>query len=349
MIAGSKRDREEEDADGGGGAGAEQGSSVTGSGTVSVQLFLPGGSAGWVIGRRGEQVQRVREASGCDVHVSDGHDSSAVGGGEAGGAGGAGEGGGRRTASMVGSAHAVGLAFRLVWRLVQEWEVDAARGNPYVALSRDGQGLAVQSARLFVSPSAAGALIGKQGTTVQELRERSGADIAVHGGRDGQQASVTIRGSQAQVESGFDAVVAQLLARRGEGEGRPEAAKPASDGPGVESGPFAGMVVEGEADVVVTQVGVPKELVGRLIGRNGVGIKEIRAETGCALVVESDKAADRRVHLEHAAFGPEPPEGGGGSAIRIVTLAGHEPRVRRAIQLVRDRLADAIVRAAAFG
>jgi predicted RNA-binding protein YlqC (UPF0109 family) len=210
----------------------------------------------------------------------------------------------------------------------------------------------VQNATLLVSASAAGALIGKQGTTAQELRERSGADISVRGGREGEQGVVNIRGSQAQVESGFDAVVGRLTTRRREGEeerrgegggGAPGAAESA--------GPFAGLVVDEGVDVIVTQVAVPTEFVGRLIGKSGVAIKEVRLETGCAVVVESDKAAERRVQLERAAFGgdglpaaDEAALGAWGSSVRVVTVSGSQPRVARAIDLLRDRLADAMVR-----
>jgi predicted RNA-binding protein YlqC (UPF0109 family) len=254
-----------------------------------------------------------------------------------------------RTADLRGSLHSVCLAFRLIWKLVQHYEMEQVRDNPYVALSADGSALAMQSAALLVSASAAGALIGPGGSVVQALRESTGADISVKGARDDLPGLVTIRGSGALVEAGFDAVVAKLCERA------PPSASGTTPGPvqyadgAIASGPLAGLRIPDDdpaaaASLTALAFAIPSAYAGRVIGRGGSQIKAMRAECGCAVVVESDDSAARREALAAAAVADDAATAAEAS-IRIVTVTGTPAQIKRALALLEDALAQAMAHA----
>ena len=74
--------------------------------------------------------------------------------------------------------------------------------------------------------------------------------------------------------------------------------------------------------VTTTQVSVPDEHVGRLIGRGGETINRIRQQSGCRIDIAKSDSSNT-------------------TGLRIVTLSGDQSAIMRAQDMLRQKLAEA--------
>jgi transcription antitermination factor NusA-like protein len=122
--------------------------------TVALRFIISSKEAGSIIGKKGDNIKRIREESGAKINISDASFTE-------------------RIVSVTGSASQILKAFLMI---VTKFEEEPPTG------SQNGSGVAAAGQvilRLIVPNANCGSLIGKGGSNIKELRESSGATIQV--------------------------------------------------------------------------------------------------------------------------------------------------------------------------
>lgn len=114
---------------------------------MSEDYKVPDGMVGLIIGRGGEQINKIQQDSGCKVQIA--HDSAGLP---------------ERSVSLTGSADAIQRAKALIDEIV-------SRGHE----STNGQGGSMQE--MIIPAGKAGLIIGKGGETIKQLQERAGVKM----------------------------------------------------------------------------------------------------------------------------------------------------------------------------
>lgn len=226
---------------------------------VQVHFALPDGLAGAILGKGGARVKETEQLAGCRVSVSQR------------------DGTGDRRVVMVGHAQQVGTAQGIVHDQLQDAAKEAGLGE-----------LQEITAVLFVRRSAAGAVIGKSGAGLKHVRETSEAKVSLAREEVLGQRPCTIAGTLHQVLEAERCVLelirsVPVLEEDFESNGT----KRALPG-GPES--YAGLPLAKRARVESegsTKILVPAEHVGRIIGKQGAGLRSIRE--GCGVQVEASQ------------------------------------------------------------
>lgn len=130
---------------------SHDGSNFDSGPTITLRFLVNGKEAGSIIGKKGDNVKKLREESGAKVSISD---SSSI----------------ERIASVVGSSSQIVKAFSMI---CNKFEADTRRQN---SASDSSYSLTF---RLIVPNICCGSLIGKSGANIKELREASGATVQV--------------------------------------------------------------------------------------------------------------------------------------------------------------------------
>jgi len=163
--------------------------------------------------------------------------------------------------------------------------------------------------KTLVPKAAVGGIIGKQGATIKQLRETSGAKISISeqvGSGPGAEQTVTITGTSQALETALKEVNNQIQLLNGEtwfstwlqasgagynasnswgGQGGQMPYRGGNmNSPGVDimyrvAGQLPSYVMEDSRGFALSCV-VPNRLVGGLIGRGGAGTKEVQMQTG---------------------------------------------------------------------
>ncbi|XP_059913919.1 far upstream element-binding protein 1-like isoform X2 [Gadus macrocephalus] len=122
--------------------------------TASEDFKVPDGMVGFIIGRGGEQISRIKQASGCKIQIAP--DSGGMP---------------DRSVTLTGSPDAIQAAKRLLTEIVE-------KGRPTPAFHHnEGPGMSVQE--IMVPASKAGLVIGKGGETIKSLQERAGVKMVM--------------------------------------------------------------------------------------------------------------------------------------------------------------------------
>lgn len=115
---------------------------------VTEEFRVPDGMVGLIIGRGGEQINKIQQDSGCKVQIA--HDSAGLP---------------ERTVSLTGTADAIQKAKSLIDEIV-------SRGHEG---STNGQAGSMQE--MIIPAGKAGLIIGKGGETIKQLQERAGVKM----------------------------------------------------------------------------------------------------------------------------------------------------------------------------
>ena len=178
------------------------------SAVVVARLLLPGSQAGAIIGRAGDNIRAVRQASGCAVRVLDADDNPVcVPPSE-------------RVVQLTGTWAQVAAALDLVLPLLRELPQRRSTGpiglpkphsgggharhpgsaSPGRSDTQAGGVVASFSAHITVPSSSVGSIIGKSGANIAQIRAISGARIKVHDAVAGSsQRHIEIGGTAEQV------------------------------------------------------------------------------------------------------------------------------------------------------
>ncbi|XP_047434188.1 far upstream element-binding protein 2 [Mugil cephalus] len=115
--------------------------------TMTEEYRVPDGMVGLIIGRGGEQINKIQQDSGCKVQIA--HDSAGLP---------------DRSVSLTGSPDAIQRAKALIDDIV-------SRGHE----STNGQSGSMQE--MIIPAGKAGLIIGKGGETIKQLQERAGVKM----------------------------------------------------------------------------------------------------------------------------------------------------------------------------
>lgn len=249
------------------------------------RFLAPVSKAGFVIGRSGEHVRRIRQETGAIVHlepVEDGCDWRVVVVRSTEGS----------TAIYCGAQEAL---LRCVHRCCKQDEAGRL------------------TVRLLVSSGQVGAVLGKGGAVISAMRADSGASIRVVTGADDTDdilscaqpgdAMVVVEGRPPAVDAALTAVMLCLggptstfPAPRASGPGRrsvhliPSFTNPPMEPAGVRQ------VYPGEGNKVVMHIAADQ--VGAVIGKGGANITQIRSISGAGVrLVEGEGGAERELEI----------------------------------------------------
>uniref|UniRef100_A0A0N4ZP28 K Homology domain-containing protein n=1 Tax=Parastrongyloides trichosuri TaxID=131310 RepID=A0A0N4ZP28_PARTI len=117
---------------------------------LTVRLLMQGKEVGSIIGRGGDQIRSIREKSQAKINISDGSCPE-------------------RIVTITGNEVTINKAFTMICDKFEEdlKQMPDSVSKPPITL------------RLIVPATQCGSVIGKQGTKIREIRERTGASIQV--------------------------------------------------------------------------------------------------------------------------------------------------------------------------
>ncbi|CAH0717807.1 unnamed protein product, partial [Brenthis ino] len=252
---------------------------------INEYIRVPDKMVGLIIGRGGEQITRLQAESGCKIQMAP-------------------DSGGQpdRLCTLTGSREAITRARELVNQIVNHRGRENApqhQDNPgggggggggggMPPMNRSGMSITEQ---IMLPGPKVGLIIGKNGKTIKQLQEQSGAKMVViqDGPNTEYEKPLRISGDQSKVEHAKQ-LVYELLADKDVQQG---GQRPYDDGYSQEQG--NGLATNS------TEVLVPKVAVGVVIGRGGDMIKKIQAETGCRVQFHQERddgPGDKRCYLQ---------------------------------------------------
>ncbi|KAL2764216.1 far upstream element-binding protein 2 isoform 2, partial [Daubentonia madagascariensis] len=262
--------------------------------SMTEEYRVPDGMVGLIIGRGGEQINKIQQDSGCKVQISP--DSGGLP---------------ERSVSLTGAPESVQKA-----KMMLDDIVSRGRGGPpgqFHDNANGGQNGTVQE--IMIPAGKAGLVIGKGGETIKQLQERAGVKMILI--QDGSQNTnvdkpLRIIGDPYKVQQACEMVM-DILRERDQG--------------GFGDRNEYGSRIGGGIDVPV-----PRHSVGVVIGRSGEMIKKIQNDAGVRIQFKQDDGTgpDKIAHImgppdrcEHAAriindllqslrSGPPGPPGGPG-------------------------------------
>uniref|UniRef100_K7FML8 Far upstream element-binding protein 2 n=1 Tax=Pelodiscus sinensis TaxID=13735 RepID=K7FML8_PELSI len=217
--------------------------------TVTEEYRVPDGMVGLIIGRGGEQINKIQQDSGCKVQISP--DSGGLP---------------ERSVSLTGSPESVQKAKMLLDDIVSR-----GRGGPPGQFHDNANGQNGTVQEIMIPAGKAGLVIGKGGETIKQLQERAGVKMILI--QDGSQNTnvdkpLRIIGDPYKVQQACEMVM-DILRERDQG--------------GFGDRNEYGSRIGGGIDVPV-----PRHSVGVVIGRSGEMIKKIQNDAGVRIQFKQD-------------------------------------------------------------
>ncbi|XP_059399060.1 poly(rC)-binding protein 4-like isoform X2 [Carassius carassius] len=279
--------------------------------TLTLRLLMHGKEVGSIIGKKGETVKRIREESSARINISEGSCPE-------------------RIITITGATECVFRAFTMITiKLEEDLAALVANGTvtskPPVTL------------RLVIPASQCGSLIGKGGSKIKEIREKTGAQVQVAGDLlpNSTERGVTISGSQEAIIQCVKLICTVILESPPKGATIPYRPSPApgtvllagnqaytvqnqygiphselaklhqlsmQQGLAPMAQPTATQVlsgIESSSHTASQELLIPNDLIGSIIGRQGTKINEIRQVSGAQIKIGSqmDSTSDRHVTI----------------------------------------------------
>ncbi|XP_051549546.1 poly(rC)-binding protein 4-like isoform X2 [Myxocyprinus asiaticus] len=279
--------------------------------TLTLRLLMHGKEVGSIIGKKGETVKRIREESSARINISEGSCPE-------------------RIITITGATECVFRAFTMITiKLEEDLAALVANGTvtskPPVTL------------RLVIPASQCGSLIGKGGSKIKEIREKTGAQVQVAGDLlpNSTERGVTISGSQDAIIQCVKLICTVILESPPKGATIPYRPSPApgtvllagnqaytvqnqygiphselaklhqlsmQQGLAPMAQPTATPVLPGmesSSQTASQELLIPNDLIGSIIGRQGTKINEIRQVSGAQIKIGSqlDSTSDRHVTI----------------------------------------------------
>ncbi|XP_050950799.1 poly(rC)-binding protein 4 isoform X4 [Labeo rohita] len=279
--------------------------------TLTLRLLMHGKEVGSIIGKKGETVKRIREESSARINISEGSCPE-------------------RIITITGATECVFRAFTMITiKLEEDLAALVANGTvtskPPVTL------------RLVIPASQCGSLIGKGGSKIKEIREKTGAQVQVAGDLlpNSTERGVTISGSQDAIIQCVKLICTVILESPPKGATIPYRPTPApgavllagnqaytvqnqygiphselaklhqlsmQQGLAPIAQPTATPVlpgIESSSQTASQELLIPNDLIGSIIGRQGTKINEIRQVSGAQIKIGSqlDSTSDRHVTI----------------------------------------------------
>uniref|UniRef100_A0A7N6FJQ3 K Homology domain-containing protein n=1 Tax=Anabas testudineus TaxID=64144 RepID=A0A7N6FJQ3_ANATE len=239
--------------------------------STSEEYSVPDSMVGLIIGRGGEQINKIQQESACKVQIA--QDSGGLP---------------DRSVSLTGSDESIQKAKRLLDEIVSR-----GRGTPPSSYQESTNGQNGTIHEMMIPAGKAGLVIGKGGETIKQLQERAGVKmILIQDASQGPNVDKPLRiiGEPYKVQQAQE-MVHEILRERDHG--------------GYSERNDLGSRMGGGMDIPV-----PRHSVGVVIGRNGEMIKKIQNDAGVRIQFKQDDGTgpDKIAHIsgppdhcEHAA------------------------------------------------
>uniref|UniRef100_A0A4W5R9Z0 KH-type splicing regulatory protein n=1 Tax=Hucho hucho TaxID=62062 RepID=A0A4W5R9Z0_9TELE len=231
--------------------------------TTSEEYSVPDGMVGLIIGRGGEQINKIQQESGCKVQIAP--DSGGLP---------------ERSVSLTGSPDSIQKA-----KILLDEIVSRGRGTPPSSFHEATNGQSGSGQEMMIPAGKAGLIIGKGGETIKQLQERAGVKmILIQDASQGPNMDKPLRiiGEPYKVEQAME-LVQEILRER--------------DQPGFGDRNEYGSRMGGGGGAM--DVPVPRHSVGVVIGRNGEMIKKIQNDAGVRIQFKPDDGTgpDKMAHI----------------------------------------------------
>ncbi|XP_070703853.1 far upstream element-binding protein 2-like isoform X2 [Pempheris klunzingeri] len=239
--------------------------------STTEEYSVPDSMVGLIIGRGGEQINKIQQESGCKVQIAP--DSGGLP---------------ERSVSLTGSPDSIEKAKMLLDEIVSR-----GRGTPPSSYHESTNGQNGTVHEMMIPAGKAGLVIGKGGETIKQLQERAGVKmILIQDASQGPNVDKPLRiiGDPYKVQQAQE-MVQEILRERDHG--------------GFAERNDFGSRMGGGMDIPV-----PRHSVGVVIGRNGEMIKKIQNDAGVRIQFKQDDGTgpDKIAHIsgppdrcEHAA------------------------------------------------
>lgn len=301
---------------------------VAGTATATIRAIIDGKEAGSIIGKAGATINLIREKSGAKVTVSD---NPAANGPQF----------NERVLSVTGNAEAIFRAFSFICEKIRD------------ANTQPGFEAPVQvKLRIAIPNTQAGAVIGKGGQKIKDIREATGSQMQVDKEclPGSTERACHMTGTLEAVAQSIFHVACTLISIPTSSSLQPY--QPGSAPVGMNPmGVMGGMAVQQQQrgnmpmyggamqsqyggygapppqpssqPQLVEQLSIPNEVVGSIIGKQGAKIKEIRMHTGANI-----KVADNTPGIT--------------VGDRLITISGSMEAIQMAKYLIQKNVAEAI-------
>lgn len=234
--------------------------------------WVPQDRVGAVIGGHGTVIKNLQEKSGATIQV---HNETVRDD--------------HKLFTIYGYPSQIESAVQLVTEIVGRTRsghatptASSERSSHYTPFPQHGSGRSPSEMRktMYVPTSCVGLVIGRNGDTIRNLQDRSGADIKV---TPDQQASPGQSNRSIAITGSDEAIgIAHRLITDIVMDARSRRHSPAT--------PPVGGLVNGET-VIMEVLSVPNEKVGLIIGRKGVAIRELQMRSGAKIQVTKDDSS----------------------------------------------------------
>ncbi|KAL3053885.1 hypothetical protein OYC64_006252 [Pagothenia borchgrevinki] len=224
------------------------------------EYSVPDSMVGLIIGRGGEQINKIQQESGCKVQIAP--DSGGLP---------------DRSVSLTGSQDSIQDARRLLDEIVSQ-----GRGTPPSSYHESTNGQSGTVHEMMIPAGKAGLVIGKGGETIKQLQERAGVKmILIQDVSQGPNVDKPLRiiGDPYKVQQAQE-MVQDILRERDHGGFNERNDFSARMGGGMD-------------------IPIPRHSVGVVIGRNGEMIKKIQNDAGVRIQFKQDDGTgpDKIAHI----------------------------------------------------
>ncbi|XP_028407680.1 far upstream element-binding protein 3-like [Dendronephthya gigantea] len=263
-------------------------------------LKIPNKYVGLIIGKGGEQINKLQSETGARVQVAPDPPPGAMPPPD-------------RAVTISGNPEAVEKAKNLILKICEDGKVpESLMSVPTIA---PGESLM----EVMIPASKVGLIIGKGGETIKNLQERAQCKMVMV--QDGPWLSapekpLRITGEQSRCQRGKDLVLDLLTEKELE-----QIQQKGSDFMGKQTNEYGTPIGGGQFGQnprnfgAQNEIPVPKESVGFIIGKNGDTIKRLQSETGARIQFKPDDAS---------------------SPTRVATIQGPPEQVQRASQMINE-------------
>ncbi|KAE8283096.1 Far upstream element-binding protein 2 [Larimichthys crocea] len=244
--------------------------------STTEEYSVPDSMVGLIIGRGGEQINKIQQESGCKVQIAP--DSGGLP---------------ERSVSLTGSLESIHSSPARKAKMLLDEIVSRGRGTPPSSYHESTNGQNGTVHEMMIPAGKAGLVIGKGGETIKQLQERAGVKmILIQDASQGPNVDKPLRiiGDPYKVQQAQE-MVQEILRERDHG--------------GFSERNDFGSRMGGGMDIPV-----PRHSVGVVIGRNGEMIKKIQNDAGVRIQFKQDDGTgpDKIAHIsgppercEHAA------------------------------------------------
>jgi predicted RNA-binding protein YlqC (UPF0109 family) len=273
--------------------------------SIEARILIEAKQVGCIIGKKGANVQRVREDSGAFVSILKAEYRNVQ----------------ERVLVVRGAITQVAKSAHAIMQLVLE-----AQNSREVKRKAPDSGAGSVQLRLLVHKAAVGAIIGQRGATIKETQAQTSTRIQISNDPlpASTEKSVTISGPPDAIHKALTRVLNQLASNPVKTTGRVlpyvPGQSPFPPFPMAPAGPFGAALVYSPplpylGSATSTQkIAIPTQCAGSIIGRGGSVIRDLRAQSGTNISIADPDPA-------------QPHE-------RVVTLTGSPQGIQTAVYLI---------------